>query len=274
MSASTPEPTSPPARTEDHPVWDLLRAFRWPFALVALALITFLFYRETLDRTGEAAKAVGGAATQAVREITEGFFSGNMTETFLSSIPSSQDAGGGRLELATAEVTEMFERSEERRVLWDMVSLGRAITEIRVPVTYRYHVLLDDPWLVTIDGPICFVQAPALRPTLPPAIHTDRLERRADVGWLIFDSAEQLDALQRTITPRLEARAQSTLHLRLVRESARRSVREFVRNWLLREDQWGNEGVRAIEVVFADELDGAELDDAGTGSPPLRLPVE
>ena len=39
----------------------------------------------------------------------------------------------------------------------------------------------------------------------------------------------------------------------LVRESARRTVAEFVRSWLLIEDHWREDRFRSIVVVFPDE---------------------
>ena len=144
-------------------------------------------------------------------------------------------------------------RSDERRVLWDTFSLGVTTTEIRVPVTYRYHLRLSDDWRLEVDGQVCYVLAPEIRPSLPPAIHTDRMEKRTEADWLRFNEEDQMAALERSITPTLEAYAGDERHLGVIRENARRAVEDFVKTWLLREEQWGIERVHAIEVVFPDE---------------------
>ncbi len=245
---------SPPPgeRAED---WKgVLVSFRWPLAMVALGLVAVLRYWLTLHQARKAAGEVGdlvaGAAARA-EALASGFLSANITETFLASIP--EIAGGGNLEVAKIEITEIFSRSDERRILWDTVSLGTTVTEIRVPITYRYHLRLDDPWRLEVSGQTCLVYAPAIRPTQPPAIHTDRMSKRAQEDWLRFDADEQLEQLERSITPRLVVRAAGGEHLALVREPSRRTVAEFVRDWLLREDQWRRDRFHAIKVVFPDE---------------------
>ena len=95
--------------------------------------------------------------------------------------------------------------------------------------------------------------APALRPSQPPAIHTDRIERRTEASWLRFDAPEQLASLERQLTPRLMSLAADPRHRALVREPARQAVARFVRAWLLSRAEWGPDRVRAIEVRFADE---------------------
>ncbi|MEM7582019.1 MAG: hypothetical protein AAF560_01450 [Acidobacteriota bacterium] len=233
-----------------------LVSLRWPLTLVALALIALAFYVVTLQQAERAVDSVGsmvsGAADRA-EGIAQKFLSGNITETFVASIPEVDASGSGLLELATADVTETFTRSDERRAFWDLVPLGTTTTEIKVPVTYRYHLRLEDPWRLEVSGQTCVVYAPQIRPTQPPAIHTDRMEKRAEEGWLRFDATEQLDDLQRSITPRLTRRAGDPRHVELARETSRRTVAEFVRSWLLREDHWREDRFFAIKVVFPDE---------------------
>ena len=251
---------------------DVLIRWRWPLTFLiffGLVIGAVLYsFRLSLDRTADAAGAAKDTVAEAARAVVETasdvartFYSGDVTERFVAAIPEIEGAGVGRLELAKAQTVETFTRSDERRVLWDLVSLGTSVSEIRVPVTYRYHLSLNEPWQVVIEDGIALVRAPAIRPTVPVAIHTDRLEKRNDAGWLRFDEDEQMEALERSITPRLTALARDPRHLGLVRDEARRTVASFVRGWLLREDQWGAEdGVRAIKVLFDDEdIDALEI---------------
>jgi hypothetical protein len=232
-----------------------LELLRWPTVVVVLAILLVVATYTTcrfIARGPEAVVDAAGEVGRAAADIAGRFASGTITSTFVAAIPELLP-GSSRLELAAYEATETFLRSDERRIAWDLVSLGTTVTEIRVPVTYRYHLRLDEPWHLAVHGDRCVVQAPAIRPTLPPAIHTDRLEKRAERGWARFNVDDQMDALQRSITPTLTRRATDAKHLELVREQCRVQVAEFVRGWLLREQQWRSDRLTSITVVFADE---------------------
>jgi hypothetical protein len=220
---------------------------------VAVSGMLLFFLTQRACRTVEQipARTVQEAGAAAER-VAARFKSGTITETFLAALPTLQP-GGPVLELAAVEATETFRRTDERAVLFDLIPLGTNVTEIRVPVTYRYHVRLSDPWHLDARGPVCLVHAPRIHATLPPAIHTDRLERHAERGWLRFDLDEQMEALERSLTPRLSAYADSPAAIALVRETCRRHVADFVRTWLLREDQWRDGRFTAVVVVFEGE---------------------
>jgi hypothetical protein len=205
-------------------------------------------------------------ATKMVLDHTAGlaakFRQAHITETFTSALPKLARTPGGNLELATATATETLTRTDERTVAWDMIYLGKTVSEISVPVTYRFHLQLRDPWKLDVVGTTCVVRAPAIRPSLPPAIHTDGMQKRSEAGWARFDAREQMAELERTLTPRLTRHAADPRRLALVREECRKTVAEFVRDWLLREDHWRKDRFTAIQVIFADE----------PSEPALRLP--
>lgn len=251
LKMNHPQPTPPP-----NPWAELLLGFRWPLVLIVFMLLAWKMYREPFERAGDAGKAIGEAASVAAERaeaVAKAFYTGNVTEKFLSSIPEIDSDGSGLLEVAKSEVVETFSRTDERRVLWDALSLGTTDIEIKVPVTYRYHLRFDDSWRIEVTGSTCVVYAPRIQPTQPPAIHTEGLERRVDEGWLRFDSDEQLTRLESSMTPRLRQLAGDPRHIALVRETARRTVADFVRGWLLREEQWRSDHLTQIKVVFADE---------------------
>lgn len=246
---------------------ELIVLLRWPVAAVlATALVVALLWRvvSSIEAAGRATRALPGAAAERFAELARGLLTGDVTERFLSSLPTLVPLAGGRLEVAIAESVETISRSDERRAAWDLIPLGTTTVELRVPVTYRYHVVLDERWSVEVTDGFCRVEAPALRPSLPPAIHTDRIERRAESSWLRFDAAEQLAALETRLTPRLSTLAADPRRLALVRESSRQTVARFVRAWLLAQEAWGADRVRAIQVVFADEVGAAN-------EPPVAL---
>ena len=243
--------------TENEPRWlPILRILRWPVVVAVLALMVLLIVRELR----ETAREGGRAAADAVRAVGEGaaeiagrFATGTITTTFVSAIPRLVPDGGILLELAAFEATEILSRTDDRRIFFDMVPLGSTVTEIRVPVTYRYHLRLDEEWRLAIADGTCVVHAPSIRPTLPPAIHTDRMEKRSESGWLRFNEDEEMATLERSLTPTLVGRARDPEHLELVREQCRRRVADFVQSWLLHEDQWGPGRFSHVEVFFADE---------------------
>lgn len=227
-------------------------AWRWPVVVLLLAALAWLAYERACRSLERAPGAAVREAADAAGAIAERFRSGRITTTFTAALPRLQSQGN-LLELAAFESTETFTRTDERFAFFDLLPLGQTVSEIRVTVTYRYHVRLDDPWQLDVAGQTCRVRAPRLRPTLPPALHTDRLEKRVQAGWLRFDARAQLEALERSLTPTLSQRASDPATLRLVREECRRQLAGFVRGWLLREDQWRDDRFTAVSVAFADE---------------------
>jgi hypothetical protein len=247
----------------------VLRALRWPGVVVILAAIAWLGVRELRETARESGRAAVGAVEamgQGAAEIAARFATGTITTTFVSAIPRLVPDGGTLLELAAYEATETLTKTDDRRVLFDLVPLGSTVSEIRVPVTYRYHLRLDEPWRLEVSGGTCVVHAPQIRPTQPPAIHTDRMEKRSESGWLRFNEDEQMADLERSLTPTLVRRAQDPVHLELVREQCRRRVAEFVQGWLLLENQWGGDRFNHVVVFFADE----EV-DGGSAPPPAVI---
>lgn len=209
-------------------------------ALVAAAALAWGFWA-TLDRFLDAGEAFAGAARAFARV--------DVTQRFISSLPSVR--GAARLELATAETVETLTRSDDRRALWDLVPLGSTTVEVRVPVTWRWHLPLDEPWRAVLDAGVLTVEAPALRPSLPPAIHTDGIERRIEEDWLRFDGAEQLARLERELTPLLAARARDPRHLELGRAAARDALADLALRFA--SGAFPDSPPRAVVVRFAGE---------------------
>ncbi len=254
------------------PTWlDTIRALRWPTVAVVLGLLGYL----VVHQIGQTAREGGRAATDIVREIgsgvvgiAEAFQSHSITTTFIAAIPGFAPDTGVKLELASFQATEILRSTDERWVAWDLIPLGITVTEIRVPVTYRYHLRLDEEWRLEVEGQACVVHAPQIRPTLPPAIDTGGMEKYSDSGWLRFNEDEQMEGLERSLTGVLSERASDPTHLEMVRERCRLEVAEFVRSWLLTENHWREDRFRSVTVIFADETESR----ANTLHPTLVLP--
>ena len=222
-------------------------AWRWPVVIVliaALGLGAFVYVISTLIRTPE--RLVESAAK---------FRQGNITETFAASLPKLETERGGLLELSKVTATETFRSKDELTYdfRWFEVDVGTTTTEIRVPVTYRYHLRMRDAWQLSVTNNVCIVHAPEIRPSQPPAIHTDRMEKSSDEGWARFNAEEQMTQLEKTITPTIRKYASDEQHLDVIRENCRKTVSEFIEDWLLREGQWGEDRLRVVKVYFSGE---------------------
>ena len=239
-----------------------LTAWRWPIVILALALIALGAYLKSLNTAKETAVATVKETADAVKDgfrkvsdIADRFQQTKITHTFEESIPEVKGTGEGNLELATMKFTETIKRTNKRTILWRQISLGTTVTEIKVPATFRYHLRLSDPWKLEVHGQQCVVIAPRVRASLPVAIHTNKMEKRSDEGWARWNADEQMVGLERSLTPRLNGYAKQENHMRQVREEARRTVANFVKEWLLDEDHWRTNRFQSIRVIFADEAD-------------------
>jgi hypothetical protein len=154
---------------------------------------------------------------------------------------------GGQLEVATVRVRETFTRSDAR-LLFDFLDLGTTVSEVRVDATYRFHIGMQKAWPLRIVGKTCLVQAGAVQPTLPVAYDSGTLERRTSSGWARFNKAENLEALEGSLTESLAERA--PLYRAQAQEAGRQVVAEFVTAWLLREQQWRRDPEHRVVVLF------------------------
>jgi hypothetical protein len=188
-----------------------------------------------------------------LKSLPEKFQSHHITETFLSTITQITPTNGDILEVAVVERDESVSRFDMKTLFNDLIYLGSTVSEIRVPVVYRYHIRISDDWQLSTRGNVVTVIAPVIRPSLPPAIRTDRMEKRTESDWLRFNVKENLAALEKSLTPTFEARADNPGHINSARDASRKAVARFVQQWLLRERQWRPDGFNTIVVVFADE---------------------
>ncbi len=158
---------------------------------------------------------------------------------------------GGALQVSTIRSPETFQASTDHTFLG--IDLGQTTTQILVPAVFHYHIELAREWPVTVKGDTVIVIAPAVKPTLPVAIDTAKLERFAAGTWSLFTGTGELDRLQRSITQTLAVKAATPSYLQFQREAARQTVAEFVHQWLLTQEQFRGMPKHAVRVFFADE---------------------
>lgn len=189
---------------------------------------------------------------------------------------------GGLLEVAAVKATERFSRSDSRE-FWGL-PLGTTVSHIQAPAYYRYQIPLAKDWQAVLQGnQRLVVQAPALQPSLPVALDMAQLQSYTQNGWGRMNREENLAALQLSIGPELARRAVSGVYLEMAREPARKTIEEFVRQWVLQEKSRNPSGALGglgglakanpalpagfeVKVIFPDEQAAAHA--PALGSPP------
>lgn len=216
---------------------------KWPsIALVLIVLIVSLAVMRSCDQLRDVLSGLQKVMGAGVKE--------DITTSFRENLLKITATKGDILEVATVEMDETFTRMNMKTLAWNLFYLGTTVSEVRVPAVYRYHIKLSDDWKVTVEGDRCLVIAPIIRPSQPPAIRTEKMEKKSVAGWARFDAAQNMTELEKSITPSLESRAGNKSHIDRVRDPARKAVAEFVKTWLLSNPK---QDVKHITIVFADE---------------------
>jgi hypothetical protein len=203
-----------------------------------------------------AAIAVGvlGLAGWLGYERFVGRWSATDTSVSASGLPVVMRTPGGLLEIATVTVHERFKRTDTKE-FWG-IPLGTTVSIIQVPVVYRYHIEMAKEWPIQLNGHTAVVRAGEVKPSLPPAIDTSRMEKYTQSGWARFNKDENLALLEKSITPELQARAHNAGIRQLAVDAGRQTVREFVTTWLLKEQGWKRDADHKVVVLFPGEQQG------------------
>src|SRR4051812_28148547 len=194
--------------------------------------------------------------TEQLTQFARGLFGAqapSVTEVLTSGETIVMRTPGGTLEVARIKAYETIKRTSPGRQLFWQFDTGATISEIDVPVLFRYHVPLAKEWPIRCARELCVVRASAIAPTLPPAIYTDEMRKRTTSGWARFDKAENLADLERSLTQELSAHASSRRNVDAATDAGRRTVKEFVETWLLKARVPGDQPKPRIVVLFPGE---------------------
>lgn len=104
-----------------------------------------------------------------------------------------------------------------------------------------------------VRGLTAIARAPAIKPSLPVAFDTTLMEQYTRAGWARFNKEENLEALQRSMTPTLASRASGDAYRGLAEEAARKTIAEFIIIWLLKETEWKRDPAHKVVVLFPGE---------------------
>ena len=158
---------------------------------------------------------------------------------------------GGLLEVSTITAEERFDSTTSHTILGAPV--GQTITQIKVPAIYRYHIPLSKDWNFRFTGDALIVIAPPVKPSLPVAIDTSKLQSFSSGLWSPITGSIAVTSLQKSITATLGAKAETPQLILLQRDSARKTVAEFVQKWVVEQPRWKKTKAPAVFVFFADE---------------------
>jgi hypothetical protein len=207
--------------------------------------------------------------------LAEHFEKRSITEIFRENVKRIVSSQGDVLELATLDTEETVTKFDTKTLFNEVVYLGTTVSEIRAMVVYRFHLKLSDDWNLRVEEGRCVVIAPGIRPSLPPAIRSETVEKKSEAGWLRFNASENLADLEKGMTSILEQRAATPGKIRHVREASRQSVAKFVQHWVLKEQKVHEEaGIREIVVIFPDEPAAKDAAEALKLPPTLKLEVK
>ena len=163
-------------------------------------------------------------------------------------LPISMDTNGGNLEVATLTVTESFSKVAPSNNIGP-INTGTTYSEVKCKIVYRYFIKLDKIWKIYYSNNEYNVVAENINPSLPVAIDTSSMLMYTSSGWLRWNKHDNLQQLISSITPMIDERAKSEQYKQLVRESARKTVSDFVKRWLIKEKH----SMANVIVKFKDE---------------------
>jgi hypothetical protein len=197
----------------------------------------------TLGQGAALVREMGGQAATVARAFREG----TLREEFLSHATSL--TGTKRLQVATLQQGETFQRSEQDNIAWGMVSLPRVVVQAQAPVEYTYYLDLQAPWEFRQEGQSITVLAPPIVANTP-ALDVSALTFYTLEGSVWRDETAVRERLRESLTATVGKRAR--LNEKLVREIGRQKVAEFVEQWL--GEKFGDAKDYRVKVVFPDEV--------------------
>ena len=180
------------------------------------------------------------------------------TRMHLPPVASSGDTpvfiptNGGELLFGKIERTQTFNTRHVLTVAGIPLSACKANSSITIPATTSYKVKLERQWKVLLRDNELVVIAPKVTPLLPVGFDTSGIKKTA-AGCPLLSSQNTLDALERKISNELKKHAESAQNIQIARESGRKAVEQFVRNWLMKQRQYEHAAAYPIKVFFEGE---------------------
>jgi hypothetical protein len=178
----------------------------------------------------------------------------SVTEVMTSGETIVMRTPGGTLEVARIKAYENLRRTDPGdKLAWGLIETGDTVSEIDVAALYRYHIDLAQEWPMRCDRGVCVVRAGPIKPSPPPGIYSEEMRKRTISGWARFNKNQNLAALERSMTAELSKKAMSERNMLAATDAGRRTVREFVRTWMVKSRLKPGEPAPRIVVLFPGE---------------------
>ena len=220
------------------------------FAVLGLAVIVTLgglyVFRSLRQLPGDLI-STSRDALDGLGELARSFREGTVETRFAQYATGL--TGTNNLQIATLSQTEVYTREDRVSVLWGQLPLPDVVVAATVPVEYTYFLDLRDRWRFELSDGVLRVTAPEIRHNRP-AMDVSALHFEVRESSLFRDEEGVMEQLKAGLSAYSNLRAKQ--HIQLVRDTGRRQTEEFVRTWIA--SQFEDEDVRAIEVIFADEV--------------------
>lgn len=168
---------------------------------------------------------------------------------------------GNILEVATGEQKVELSRQSSVEMFGKTVPLVTASSQINVPATFRYHIDLLGQWDMIEKDNRLYVIAPPLKPSLPVAFDSTKMEKINGSAWAKYISGANMAELEKTITPELQTRAEAPENIKLYEEEAKKSIAKFLQTWLIGQNAWDEGKFEEIIVYFENEVVDTETQD-------------
>ncbi|TCJ41278.1 hypothetical protein [Parafrankia sp. BMG5.11] len=161
---------------------------------------------------------------------------------------------GGMLEVASVTGTRNFPKAFDPEILGQKFSYCREKASWTAPYKITYRVRLASKWPLRYHDGALIAHVPQLEPSLPVPIDFERLRKGAEEScWFVPDQGTR-DAALRAIGPELRDLASSQKTKNFARESARRTIKEYLRTWVINQSDYPDIQPDAeIKVFFSGE---------------------
>lgn len=192
---------------------------KWILRTKAIVYITLLIF------LGVGIYFLVGKLRQATPSQVE-LYNEQITEKFATTI--QQLTGKQSLYVAKLQTVEVVERTSAAKALG--ISLPSVILEAKIPVEYNYYISLSGGWRFEVQDKELRVFPPELTSSRP-AIDLSKMQFNIKKGSVLRNQKELMKKFESDIPGFLIERA--IQHRDSVREEARKSVEECIRNWIL-----------------------------------------
>ncbi len=122
------------------------------------------------------------------------------------------------------------------------------------PYKITYRLKLGERWPLRYHNGTLIARVPDLDPSLPVAFDSAKLRKGAEESCWFIPNQGTGDRALKSISPELEKLAKSQKTKSFARESARKTVTEFLRTWAFNQNAYGDlPPDTKIKVIFPGE---------------------